>query len=52
MSAKAEAKMRREKVKESLRVTRELISELRKEFARSGKKRIPLSELSKRKVKG
>jgi len=52
MSTKAEAKMRRDKVRESLRATRELVSELRKEFARNGKKRIPLSELVKRKAKG
>jgi len=52
MSTKAEAKIRREEIKESLRVTRELVSELRKEFVRDGKKRIPLSALRKRKAKG
>lgn len=52
MGNKAMSAARKKHIRETLRTSRELLSEIRKEFARDGKKRIPLSELVKRKAKG
>ena len=45
-------KRRRAMAKKVLREQREVLSQLRREFVRNGKKRIPLSELGKLKKEG
>ena len=52
MSPSEIQKHRSSRAKEALREQREILSRLRKEFVRNGKKRIPLSELGKLKKEG
>ena len=52
MASSEAQKRRRAMAKKVLREQREVLSQLRKEFVRNGKKRIPLSELGKLKKEG